>query len=44
MYCTVPQSYMDSEIRAIMAQYMPLESQDMPSQQHHLVPVDRADV
>ncbi|NP_001169232.1 Vacuolar-sorting receptor 1-like precursor [Zea mays] len=37
-------SYMDSEIRAIMAQYMPLESQDMPSQQHHLVPVDRADV
>jgi hypothetical protein len=26
------QSYMDSEIRAIMAQYMPLESQDTPQQ------------
>jgi hypothetical protein len=25
-------SYMDSEIRAIMAQYMPLESQDTPQQ------------
>jgi hypothetical protein len=35
------QSYMDSEIRAIMAQYMPLESHEMPSQQR---PVERADV
>uniref|UniRef100_A0A0A9BNQ8 Uncharacterized protein n=1 Tax=Arundo donax TaxID=35708 RepID=A0A0A9BNQ8_ARUDO len=26
-------SFMDSEIRAIMAQYMPLENQETPSQQ-----------
>ena len=29
--------YMDSEIRAIMAQYMPLESQgEIPSNAHHI--------
>ena len=35
------QSYMDSEIRAIMAQYMPLESQEMPNQHR---PVEHADI
>jgi len=39
-----PQSYMDSEIRAIMAQYMPLESQEMPNQHRPVVPVDHADI
>ncbi|XP_066395522.1 vacuolar-sorting receptor 1-like [Miscanthus floridulus] len=37
-------SYMDSEIRAIMAQYMPLESQEMPNQHRSVVPVDHADI
>jgi hypothetical protein len=35
------QSYMDSEIRAIMAQYMPLENQDTSSHQR---PVEHADI
>lgn len=35
------QSYMDSEIRAIMAQYMPLENQETSSHQRH---VDHADI
>lgn len=30
------QSYMDSEIRAIMAQYMPLDSQEGANQQQHV--------
>ncbi|XP_047066458.1 vacuolar-sorting receptor 1-like [Lolium rigidum] len=34
-------SYMDSEIRAIMAQYMPLENQDTSSHQR---PVEHADI
>ncbi|KAM3392166.1 hypothetical protein ACQJBY_013358 [Aegilops geniculata] len=34
-------SYMDSEIRAIMAQYMPLENQETSSHQRH---VDHADI
>ena len=29
-------SYMDSEIRAIMAQYMPLDSQEGANQQQHV--------
>jgi hypothetical protein len=33
------QSYMDSEIRAIMAQYMPLDNQEGASQ-HHVVHAD----
>jgi hypothetical protein len=28
------QSYMDSEIRAIMAQYMPLDNQEAANQHH----------
>lgn len=35
------QSYMDSEIRAIMAQYMPLESQETPNQQR---PAEHEDI
>lgn len=35
------QSYMDSEIRAIMAQYMPLENQETPNQHR---PVEHADI
>ncbi|TVT96771.1 hypothetical protein EJB05_58012 [Eragrostis curvula] len=34
-------SYMDSEIRAIMAQYMPLENHETPSQQR---PVEHAEI
>uniref|UniRef100_A0A0E0EG82 Uncharacterized protein n=1 Tax=Oryza meridionalis TaxID=40149 RepID=A0A0E0EG82_9ORYZ len=34
-------SYMDSEIRAIMAQYMPLENQETPNQHR---PVEHADI
>ncbi|CAL4922520.1 unnamed protein product [Urochloa decumbens] len=33
-------SYMDSEIRAIMAQYMPLDSQEGANQQHHVAHAD----
>lgn len=34
------QSYMDSEIRAIMAQYMPLDNQEGANQQHHVAHAD----
>jgi hypothetical protein len=33
------QSYMDSEIRAIMAQYMPLDNQE-GANQHHVAHAD----
>nr|CAB3500902.1 unnamed protein product [Digitaria exilis] len=33
-------SYMDSEIRAIMAQYMPLDNQEGANQQHHVAHAD----
>jgi hypothetical protein len=37
LYCLSLQRYMDSEIRAIMAQYMPLDNQgDVPSHSHHI--------
>jgi hypothetical protein len=31
---------MDSEIRAIMAQYMPLDNQEGANQQHHVTHAD----
>lgn len=35
--CACVQRYMDSEIRAIMAQYMPLDNQgDVPNHSHHI--------
>lgn len=40
LMCDWVQSYMDSEIRAIMAQYMPLDSQNDSVQNH----VDHDDV